>query len=239
MAHKDRSRSANLFLNGSAFAYGAMIDPLLFTVAADGALRHCLSHSLIPSVVIGDFDSLRFDPEQIMREDNPGFDLALENSEGLLNAAGKLPKYPQFLMDKDQETTDFDKAAAYLWRHGFQQIFVYHFGGDRFDHMLAGLSTVLQFQELDFVLFSGNQRIDVVKPGRDYLFPATIGQTISLIPFWDAGGIDSDGLRWPLRHGALRFGDMVGVSNQALAEKVKIRFQSGNLLVIRNWQQSL
>ena len=63
-------------------------------------------------------------------------------------------------------------------------------------------------------------------------FRADLGQKLSLCPLdGPADGIETEGLRWPLRGESLVPGRRDGISNEVTASPVEIRVGSGDLLL--------
>jgi thiamine pyrophosphokinase len=49
-----------------------------------------------------------------------------------------------------------------------------------------------------------------------------------------ADGIDTEGLKYPLRDGTLLLGPTRGVSNELTAERATVRLRSGLLLIVQH-----
>ncbi|MDI6770492.1 MAG: thiamine diphosphokinase [Anaerolineales bacterium] len=188
-------------------------------IAADGGTRYILALGLLPSVVIGDLDSLTSDDRQ-----------RLEGS------GVEIRQYP-----RDKDDTDLALALHYAVEAGHREILVVAALGGRLDQSLANLalltdprlSTLRQAQGglFDVRLDDGIEEAFFV---RDH---ATIsgnpGDTVSLLPWGGpARGVTTEGLRWPLRGETLYPHKTRGVSNELLGETATISLKSGLLLVI-------
>ncbi|MGC8857271.1 MAG: thiamine diphosphokinase, partial [Anaerolineae bacterium] len=63
------------------------------------------------------------------------------------------------------------------------------------------------------------------------------GEVVSLIPWGGAvEGIQTEGLRWPLRGETLYPHKTRGISNELLAETARVQIQSGVLLIVHRRQ---
>ena len=181
--------------------------------AADGGTRHVLALGLIPSVVIGDLDSLK--PEE--RE--------------LLEARGvEIQQYPR---DKDQ--TDLELALEHAIQAGYREILIAGALGGRLDQTLGNLALLsdprlvkynIRFDDgVEEAFFTRNRCEMRGRPG----------EVVSLIP-WDGEvtGIFTTGLRWPL-HGETLLPDRTrGISNEMVNEAAGLEIASGLLLCIHH-----
>ena len=190
-----------------------LIQPGDVLYAADGGTRHVLALGLIPSVVIGDLDSLK--PEE--RE--------------LLEARGvEIQQYPR---DKDQ--TDLELALKHAIQAGYREILIAGALGGRLDQTLGNLALLsdprlvkynIRFDDgVEEAFFTRNRCEMRGKPG----------EVVSLIP-WDGEvtGIFTTGLRWPL-HGETLLPDRTrGISNEMVNEVAGLEIASGLLLCIHH-----
>lgn len=195
-------KQANLFLNGTLADYGSLIQRDLYTIAADGGVVNALRNSCTVAAIIGDGDSYPQDKQDI-----------------------------PFIHTPDQNATDFEKALSYLQAHHYTHISVYCFQGDRIDHMLAGLSSCLQFPDLDIELYTAEQRLR--RLSEESVIHTIPNETISLIPFPETHGVTTNGLAWELNKSTLKLGSLVSISNRALHTQVKIQYTKGVLYLIR------
>ena len=95
-----------------------LIQPGDTLLAADGGTHHALALGLVPSVVIGDLDSLTVDDRQ----------RTMEKGVHLL----------QYPADKNQ--TDLELALDYAIQQGFREILIIGALGGRLDQTLGNLS---------------------------------------------------------------------------------------------------
>ena len=208
---------AIIFINGDLPNLDAalqMLHPDDFIIAADGGTRHALNLGLVPSVIIGDLDSL---------------------------GSVKLPagiEILQFPADKDE--TDLELALLYAREHGYKEILLIGALGGRIDQTLGNLSLlsdpawdgidVRMDDGADEVFFARNQ---VQVEGR-------IGEIVSLIPWHgDVTGVCTKGLRWSLHNETLIAHQTRGISNELLAEIAHVEIENGLLLIIHTRKTAL
>jgi len=127
-------------------------------VAADGGVQHCLSIGLVPSAIIGDFDSV---------------------SEQDLNAA----KRAELLRVEEQESTDFEKC---LERIMAPYVLAVGVTGGRVDHELAVWS-VLARHVGPPTLVLGDEDLIFAAPNNIEL-DLPIGTRVSLFPMTELEG---------------------------------------------------
>lgn len=168
-------------VNHSDLARALDLAPSL--VAADGGADIALAAGHTPDAVIGDFDSIS------------------------AAARAAIPKDRQFPV-AEQDSTDFEKCLRSVKA---RLILGVGFLGDRFDHALAALNTLVRYPHKRTILI-GDDDICFVCPRRlDLDLPA--GTRFSLFPMAPVAG-QSDGLRWPIDGIAFAPGGRIGTSNE-------------------------
>ncbi len=219
-------KRALIFINGdlpNLDAARKLIRDDDFIIAADGGTRHALDLGLVPSVIIGDLDSL---------------DSA--NLTGLKDLSGlddvEIIQYPE---DKDE--TDLELTLAYAIDAGYEEIRLIGALGGRLDQTLGNLSLLtdeshagvdLRIDDgVEEAFFVREQAETCTEPSRS--IHARLGEIISLIPWGNpVTGIRTEGLRWQLSDETLYPHKTRGISNEAIAERVHIQIESGLLLII-------
>jgi len=183
-----------------------------FLIAADGGMRHILALGLLPSIVIGDLDSLTPDDRQ-----------RLEGGSGV-----EIRQYP-----RDKNETDLELALRAALDAGYCSLLVLAALGGRLDQTIANLSllTAPRLSTLDVRLDDGVEEAFFVRDRA--AISGKPGDTVSLLPWGSpAQGVTTEGLRWPLRGETLYSDKTRGISNELLAETATISLKSGLLLVI-------
>jgi thiamine pyrophosphokinase len=181
--------------------------------AADGGTRHALALGLMPSVVVGDLDSLTQEERQ------------------QLDASGvQIHQFP-----RDKNRTDLELALDLAIEVGHREILIVGALGGRLDQTLGNLALLSndRFLTCDIRLDDGVEEAFFMRAlceihGR----PADI---VSLIPWGKkATGIFTEGLRWSLNNETLFPDQTRGISNEMLHETATIKLKSGLLFVIHH-----
>ena len=176
-----------------------------YILAADGGLRHLEKAGLKPNGIIGDFDSLGYEPE--------GAEV--------------------FPVEKDD--TDAMLAVRRGLSLGYRDFLLYgSLDGPRLDHTVANFQTLqyLADRGAQGTLVGVDTLVTVVKNG-SLRFPADCEGTVSVFAMGEpARGVTLRGLYYPLEDGELTCGFPLGVSNHFTGEKSEIRVREGSLLVL-------
>jgi thiamine pyrophosphokinase len=180
-------------------------------LAANGGTRNALALGRIPSVIIGDLDSLTFDEKRRMEEENV-----------------RLIQSP---VDKDQ--TDLELALHYAVEAGYREILLIGALGRRLDQTLGNLCllTAPSLAGLDVRADDGLEEVFFVHSKCQ--IHGKPGDIVSLIPWGrKATGVLTEGLRWRL-HGETLYPDKTRtISNEMLGETASVSLSSGLLLVV-------
>jgi thiamine pyrophosphokinase len=188
-----------------------LIQPGDSLYAADGGTRHAMALGLLPSIVIGDLDSLTPDERQ------------------QLEARGvEIQQYP-----RDKDKTDLELTLEAAIQTGQGEIRIVGGLGGRLDQTLGNLSLLsdprlskydIRFDDgVEEAFFTRNHCEIRGKPH----------EVVSLIP-WGAEvtGVFTEGLRWPL-HGESLFPDKTrGISNELLGDTASVSVGDGLLLIV-------
>jgi len=212
---------ALLFANGEMTdpaALRRLIQPDDVLIAADGGARHLQALGLIPSLVIGDFDSL-----------SPAEAVSLAQSGATLR------RYPPA---KDE--TDLELALQYALQAGYAPILLLCALGGRLDQTLANLALLADPAAIraQTSLQDGSTTAFFVQD--QATLQGNPGDQVSLLPWGaPAQGIFTENLEYPLRGESLFPQRTRGISNRMLAQTAHIRLQSGLLLCIHQPQKGI
>lgn len=207
-----------IFANGVVPAIDSarqLIQPGDIFYAADGGTRHALALDLIPSVVIGDMDSLTPQERQW---------LAWKGVE--------IKQYP-----RDKDRTDLYLALHSAIQSGQHEILIIGALGGRLDQVLGNLALLsdTRFSEFDIRFDDGVEEVFFARQQCEIRGKPT--DTVSLIPWGrKVTGIYTHGLRWPLLDETLFAERTRGISNEMLDEKASITLKSGLLCVVHHRQ---
>lgn len=188
-------------------------------IAADRGAATALQLGYIPSVVVGDFDSLDALPLQ---------QLEAQGSEILRVAA-----------EKDE--TDSELAVLTAIERGATTITMLGaLGGERFDHTMANVMLLTGFESPPMRIIDGPSTCWLLRAPSSTTIIGHSGDLLSLIPLTaEASGIRTTNLYYPLRDETLRFGKPRGVSNVLTSDHAEVSLQNGLLLVIHTDVQEL
>jgi thiamine pyrophosphokinase len=189
-------------------------------IAANGGAQHCMALGLIPTVLIGDFDSL--EPEEME---------ALEQYEVILVT------HPT-----SKDKTDLDLAVIYAMESGATEILILAGMGDRWDQSLANLllPATAELKDVRITLIDGPQEATILHSGGSLELSGQSGDTVSLIPLGgSAYGVTSHGLEYHLENDTLYFGSTRGISNVLQGNKATLHLKQGTLacIMIHSFQQ--
>ncbi len=193
-----------------------MLRKLGFTtlVCADGGLKVAAQLDLLPNVIIGDFDSSA--PE--LREQYSGKSTLLYN--------------------KDQDTTDIEKALDYLLEERCNSVVLMAAIGSRLDHSLGNISILLKYADrLRLFLVHGSSLLTHITG--EVIFSSQPGEIISLYGFDQKTRFTTIGLKYPLKNEPVPFGIRESTSNVAEGERVSVKVTGGIGIIVRDLKTAL
>jgi thiamine pyrophosphokinase len=176
-------------------------------ICADGGANTALKFRILPDVIVGDLDSI--------------------HAEALVKFH-KVPTYE----DRDDESTDLEKAIAWALKQKYDHIVVIGASGRRIDHSVGNLGVLPKFYP-DAVIRFIDDLGELVYVGRGITFDAKRSDVISLIPLSRCEGITTQGLKYALDDEALELGVREGTSNVVVNTPVTIKVQKGHLLLYK------
>ena len=195
-----------------AAEFDGLIRPLEegdLVIAADGGLVHTQKLNIRPHVILGDFDSLGYQPQ----------------------GANVFP------VEKDD--TDAMLAVRRGLELGFREFLLYgSLDGPRLDHTVANFQT-LQFlcDRGAYGCLVGNRTLVTVVKNGALRFPGGEGTVSVFCLGGEAAGVDLEGLYYPLKDGRLTPGFPLGVSNHFTGSPARISVKEGSLLVL--WDKEM
>jgi len=179
-------------------------------VAADAGAVLCLAAGLVPSAVVGDFDSI---------------------DSATLSRFAPATLHPS----PDPATNDLEKALAWVAaQHGASAEVVLAAGGGvdggRVDHAIANLGPLLREPHARLSMVDGEGRLLALRAGSMELVGLG-GRRLSFLP-WSLHGVtvSETGVRYPLDRARLSLGG-IGVSNVLEADLARVTVHDGVALV--------
>ncbi len=186
-----------------------LIDKSDAIICADGGTLHAASLNLLPTIIIGDMDSI---PEPLLKTyEQQGTDIR---------------KYPR---DKDASDLELSLQAA----AGADEIICLCALGKRQDHSLANILLFAKYatDKNKIVLLGRSWRAQFVTASHPANFSGESGDTLSLIPISNTvTGVTINGAKWPLQDATLHWGSSRTISNVFLNNKISINLNGGMLL---------
>lgn len=179
--------------------------PLL---AADGGANHLARIGLKPSAVIGDLDSI------------------CDQTRAWLGEQTMVHR-------PDQDRTDLDKALSYaFFEIGSTSLTVLAALGGRTDHDLGNLGLLARLGLGERLVFEEDDR-RVVAVAVEAELSSRPGETWSFWTFDPSVLVTIKGVRWPVQVAPLDAGNRPSISNEAIADTVRIHAEGGSVVTIR------
>jgi thiamine pyrophosphokinase len=176
-------------------------------VCADGGANTAMKFGIVPDAIVGDLDSIQ--------------------AETLVKFH-KVPAYE----DRDDETTDLEKAILWAIKVKFDHITVVGATGKRLDHSVGNLGVMAKYYP-DAVIRFVDDLGEISYIGRELRFEAKKGDVVSLIPLSRCEGIVTQGLRYALDGEALELGVREGTSNVVVNSPVSVKVKKGHMLLFK------
>jgi len=168
-------------------------------VGADGGGERLLAAGIEPDAVVGDLDSL--------------------------SAAAQKQLSDRLVRDTGPDSSDLEKAVAWAWARGADDIVVVGWSGSRLDHTLAALALAFEGVQLH------DDRFRVTAVAGSAEFTAQPGTLFSLMALPEAV-VSVGGARWNLEQEPLAMGAR-GMHNEVAAGgHVRVECHTGKLLLL-------
>ena len=135
-----------------------------------------------------------------------------------------------FLIDNDQETTDFEKCLNYLTSEKMSKVYVFGASEGEMDHFLGNISIAHHYKnKVDIEFVDKSSRYFFIP--KQYTIHNVYGKMLSLMPLNCAQNVYLTGLKYPLSGEDLQFGGRIGIRNYAINDVVDISFVAGDVLL--------
>jgi thiamine pyrophosphokinase len=177
-----------------------------FIVAADGGANGARKLGITPDLIIGDLDSVT-------------------------RATRKFFSSTFVIRVARQDNTDMEKALDYIVAGSLaQEVMIIGATGRRIDHTLGNLAVLANYTRRLRTIACGNGwHAFPVRSGEQV--HASVGTTVSLIPFGDCRGVTLRGLKYPLRNAPVRAAQ-IAVSNVVKHSPFTISLRQGKMLAV-------
>lgn len=187
-------------------------------VAVDRGVEHCLAVGIVPTLLIGDFDSVGTH--------------VLDDK--------RLASVPRQRYPARKDASDLELALHVLSENPPHRVTLLGISGGRTDHLLFNwLLPVLQDWPFLIDLVDSTVQAFVVTPRRKLVVRARPGQLLSVLALVESQGVSTGGLEYPLENATLHPGSTVGLSNCVAGSAFAVSLTHGKLLVMVVKDQAL
>jgi thiamine pyrophosphokinase len=181
-------------------------------ICADGGARHLKAAGMIPTLIVGDMDSL---------------DRGSQETYGSMGV--KIIRHPR---EKDETDTELALREAFVMAP--DEVWIWGALGGRIDHALANLSLLVQGIQRGVDVRLIDQWCELFIVTRHAVIEGDVGQTVSLLPFMgEVSGVTLTGFEYPLTKAVMAVGRPCGISNVLAARQGVIEVDSGCLIAVR------
>lgn len=175
-------------------------------IAADGGLKYCERDSIVPDLILGDFDSLGFIPEQ-------------ENI---------------YVLPVEKDDTDTSFAVKYAMDKGYEKFVIFGgAGGKRSDHTYANIALLAYISKNGGIGFLDCEDYTITAiTNSKILFPDYMKGDISVFSFDTVSyGVTETGLYYNFDNTDVENSIVTGVSNSFTGQKGSVSVREGTLII--------
>jgi len=191
---------------------GRSLTPTDILVAVDGGANALARMGLMPSLLVGDLDSIDIDTRASLEQE--GVEI--------------------HLLPRAKDETDTEAALRMMVDRGVDEIVVYGaLGGPRLDHLVGNLLllTAPWLSAVDVCMVDGLHEVFLAKGDAGICGKA--GDTVSLLPLTPVvEAVRTEGLVYPLVGERLIQNSTRGVSNEMSGATARVTHEAGTLLVV-------
>ncbi len=178
-----------------------------FILALDGGADTALKAGIMPSLVIGDLDSI---------------------SKTAKNKIGT----EKLLKVSRQDNTDLEKGLDFAHYFKVPNITIICAQGGRLDFTLSNFSSVFNYIDKTEIIFKTSS-CDIYPIKKSSKFTCKKGAKVSLVPMGTTKNLTLKNLKYTLHNATFKIGQ-TAVSNIAIKNNFEISFTKGQMLVIIN-----
>ena len=176
-----------------------------YIVAVDGGADRCAELGILPSVVIGDMDSI-----------GSGTDAA---------GVAALEQHPT-----DKDYSDLDAAVRHVNGIDAQRVTAIGLSGGRIDHLITVASSIAGLSARTVRWIGPGEVTEYIGPGQAVnIAPRT---TFSVVPLLGAARVTISGARWNLEDVTVPALSTVGLSNEATDLEARVTVNSGGRTMV-------
>jgi thiamine pyrophosphokinase len=186
-------------------------------IVADSGLDHAEKLGIMPTDILGDFDSL---------EDKDFLEACREKG------------IPVHTFPSRKDYTDTHLALLYAKDIEASSVTIIGATGSRYDHSLAniGLLGWLADQNIDGKIVDKHNEIEMLKGPAEKEYKKDSSWPFFSLLAWggEVTGVTLKGFSYPLEDGTLTTDISLGISNEITSETARVSLRSGYLLVVRS-----
>lgn len=185
-------------------------------ICADGGGNYAQLLGIDPTLIVGDMDSISASNLAYFSE----------------------TEVPLRTVPKEKDFTDTQLALEVAREMGVTQVTLWGAIGDRLDHTLATIFSVISFIKRGMTINLESPLISVgfvMGPKGKLSLTGNLGDTVSILAIGaDANGVELKGFQYPLSKAILKAYEPIGVSNVLTEKNAEIRVEDGILAVFHS-----
>ena len=187
-------------------------------ICADGGARHLLDTGMVPTLIVGDMDSL----DRV-------------SQDRYKSMGARIIRHP-----REKNETDTELALREAFEMTPSEVWIWGGLGHRIDHILANVSLLVQGIRNGIEVRLIDPWCEVFLVTRRKILEGEVGQTVSLLPFGgEVSGITLTGFEYPLTKALMEVGSPYGISNRLTKHQGIIEADAGVLLVVRYFRPGI
>lgn len=186
-----------------------------YIICADGGMNHLLKIGVLPDIIVGDLDSINNTSKRIIKENNI-----------------QVEKYPTM-----KDMTDNEIALRVVKNRSPKRVAFFGVLGSRWDHSIANILLLKKLEESNITAYivNRNNRIRYGVENVEIEIYKTNYKYLSIIPISDSGvNVSLLNFAYPLDKHQIDFTSTLGISNEIIGNKGKIKIHSGEAIIIES-----
>ena len=184
-----------------------------YVICADGGLEKAEKLGVVPSVILGDFDSV---------------DVSVLEKYKLMDI--EIKKFPA-----EKDYTDMELSIEHAIEKGFKDlVLVGASGGSRLDHATANIMLLEKYFNIGIKIeiIDNNNKICIISDNTDLFIEQKKNCFVSIVPITEIiNGLTLEGFKYPLDNVDVKRGSTLCVSNEIIKDKGRILLRKGTALL--------
>lgn len=186
-----------------------------WVIGVDGGLSILKALNIVPSQLVGDFDSVN------------GLDDYLE-------------LWPDAVCDRfpsEKDETDAEIAIDQMQKKNVDEVVIIGGFGGRLDHLMGNIFLLDRIKHTKAYMIDDLNCLEMIEGPHERTVErnSLFGRYISLVPLGThIEGVDLKGFKYPLDNAKIAFSETIGISNELSEEKGYISIRSGKALLVQS-----